>query len=272
MRVLVVYGSETGNVRRGIHECVKGWQANCDGSYELSTASVMSGNEVAKEFSSLAELAQQYDVLIAATSSFGEGDPPANFRHFLLMLVRAVEAGKKKPERVAPLAGLQHGVLGYGQSVYPTFMSCPRYTDKLLQTLGSRRMVQRVECDEGPEDTIKAGTETDEGFAMGSGPGRLVKGVVGRSVPREQFATAMQAALLKASTTASLPPPCDWTVPAAELTEKTVFDLLVARPLTVPDEGFPQWFKYLFIAMLASGLTYWMPQLIKFAQGAGLLQ
>ena len=82
----------------------------------------------------------------------------------------------------------------------------------------------------------------------------------------------MQAALLKASTTASLPPPCDWTVPAAELTEKTVFDLLVARPLTVPDEGFPQWFKYLFVAILASSLTYLMPQLLQLAQGAGLLQ
>jgi len=261
--VLVVYGSETGNVRRGIHECVRQWQSKCDGSYSLATENVMSGNDVAKEFSTLAEVAQQFDVLIVATSSFGEGDPPANFKNFLLMLVRAANAAAKKPERVVPLSGMQHALIGYGQSIYPTFMSCPRYTDKLLEQLGSRRMVKRVECDEGPDETIRAGTDDETFTAMGSGPGGVPRDVVGRSVARQQFSAAVQAALCKATESASLPPPCDWTQPGAALVEKSIFDLLVARPETVTDEGAPQWLKYVLVALFASAVTHYMPTIVE---------
>jgi len=125
VRVLVVYGSETGNVRRAIGKCVSYWQANCDGSFKLEWTDVKAGNEVQ---GSLDEIRARYDVVIVATSSFGEGDPPANFTDFLVRLVRAGHvSGPEAPNLNPPLRGMQHAVLGFGQSIYPTFQNCPRY-------------------------------------------------------------------------------------------------------------------------------------------------
>ena len=41
-------------------------------------------------------------MVVIATSSFGEGDPPSNFAALLLALTKGAKAGDK------PLAGLQH--------------------------------------------------------------------------------------------------------------------------------------------------------------------
>jgi len=266
-RVLVVYGSETGNVRRGIHGCVREWQACAETSkmFELASPNVMSGNEVAQEFSSLSEVGQNFDVLVVATSSFGEGDPPANFAKFLLMLVRAANA-ERNPSRKLPLAKMQHAVVGYGQSVYPTFQSCPRYTDKLLEDLGSRRMVRRVELDEGPDETIAAGWNPDDSSftAMGSGPSETDKDVAGRSVALKRFTLAVQDALLKASSTVELAHVCPWTEPGDSLVEKTEDELMFARPETLPDgAGLPQWVKYMAVALAAAAATQCAQQFLE---------
>ena len=76
------------------------------------------------------------------------------------------------------MKGLQHCVIGYGQSVYATFQSCPRYVDQLLEKLGSRRMLQRVELDEGPDETIAAGMESDDFTTMGTGAGEVEQDVI----------------------------------------------------------------------------------------------
>ena len=55
-----------------------------------------------------------------------------------------------------PLKGCQHAVLGFGSSMYDTFMNCPRLCDKYLGDCGSRRMVQRAELDEVDEKDDKA--------------------------------------------------------------------------------------------------------------------
>lgn len=261
-RVLVVYGSETGNVRRGVHACVAEWQGQPQHgtAYSITSADVVSGNDAADEFKSLAELVQNFDVLIVATSSFGEGDPPANFLRFLLMLVKGASA-ESKPTRLPPLAGLQHAVVGYGQSVYPTFMSCPRYTDKLLETLGSRRMVQRVEIDEGPTETVAAGTdEVSSWTAMSSGPGEAATETMGRAVPLQAFSKAVHAALLTAAATADEPAVCPWSVPGDALVEKSAEELLTVRPETLDDPGLPQWVKYAAVALLAAVVTHNTPQ------------
>lgn len=257
-RVLVVYGSETGNVRRGIHACVQKWKAHNTDSYVIASNNVMSGNEVTAEFTTLSEIAQQFDVLIVATSSFGEGDPPANFLKFLIMLVRAASADTK-PGRQPPLKGLQHCVLGYGQSVYATFQSCPRYVDKLLETLGSRRMVERVEVDEGPSETIEAGKEDQyEHFTtMGTGAGEMDHDVIGRNVALGRFRMHVQAALLRAASTADLPPVCAWTKPGGECVEKTEDELTYVRPHFVADTGLPQWLKYIAVAAVAAAGTHY---------------
>jgi len=262
-----VYGSETGNVRRGIHACVKQWTAKKEHgkSYTILPSYVVTGNETAAEFdASLAVLRLNFDVIIVATSSFGEGDPPANFSKFLLMLLRAKIAHEKKPSHALPLAGMQHAVIGYGQSVYPTFQSCPRFTDKLLEQLGSRRMVRRVEVDEGPDETLTPGAsiEDETWSAMSSGPDGADTTIVGRHVKLRRFAEAVHVALLKAEATVGQPPVCAWTEPGnGEIVEKTEEELISVRPSTVPDEGMPQWLKYAAVAVIAAVATHYMHQL-----------
>ena len=75
-RVLFVCGSETGNAKRGVQRLAKFWRDGCDGSYYLEASDVVDGDAVT---ASLEEIRAQYDVLIIATSSFGEGDPPENY-------------------------------------------------------------------------------------------------------------------------------------------------------------------------------------------------
>lgn len=267
-RVLVVYGSETGNVRRGIHRCVKTWQSSAahGSAFTVDAADVLSGNAAVKEFmmasetrrsptSTLANIRAQYDVIIIATSSFGEGDPPANFLNFLVTLVDAAGSGDM------PLAGMQHAVVGYGQSVYPTFQNTPRYADKLLEALGSRRFVRRVELDEGPDETIAAGADPDQDSsfsAMGSGPGRIMKSTRGRNVGLESFATAVEDAMRHASTTAQKAPVCSWKEPAATLLEKSSEELLHARPETITSsgDGLPKWAVGAVAAALTAVVMY----------------
>lgn len=267
-RVLVVYGSETGNVRRAIGSCVDRWRAapGHGKAFSIEAADVMAGNEAAAEFESLWELSARYNVIVVASSSFGEGDPPANFLRFLVKLVRAAARDGKKP-----LDGMQHAVLGFGQSLYPTFQNTPRYTDKLLEALGSRRMVKRVECDEGPTESYAPGQDPDgdDNFtAMGSGPSDgLTEGLRGRHSGVNEFAIKVLSALGKVPSTVKLAPVCPWTEPASTLIEKTEDELLNARPEIVPDSSgqrgslAQQWLEYALVALAAGFATrYWMQQ------------
>ncbi|CAK0837744.1 unnamed protein product [Prorocentrum cordatum] len=110
LRTLLVYGSESGNARRAAQKLAASWAAK--GSSVKVDADAICGNDAAKKFDSLKE---DYDVLVILTSSFGEG--------------------------------VQHAVLGFGDSSYETFQNCPRLSDKLLEGCGSRRVHTRLEVD-----------------------------------------------------------------------------------------------------------------------------
>lgn len=189
-RVLVLYGTETGAARNGIETLAKRWKAE-----GVKIESVVPGNEAVNNFTSLKE---QYDVIIVATSSYGEGDPPWNFSPFLLELVRGAKAESK------PLAGLQHAVLGYGASVYETFQNTPRLTDKLLGECGSRRLAQRQEHDEEYDEAQNA-------------------------VKLNAFYEDVLAAL-KSLPEPDSPPVCDWTQPASKILEKSEEELAGDAP------------------------------------------
>mmetsp|Transcript_7260 Transcript_7260/g.12287 ORF Transcript_7260/g.12287 Transcript_7260/m.12287 type:complete len:269 (+) Transcript_7260:17-823(+) len=233
-RVLVVYGSETGNALRGIMKCIRYWKAECDGSYIID-GNALAGNDV----QSLTKLRDEYDVLIVSTSSFGEGDPPANYVHFMLKLVRA--ASDVSQGGAPPLKGMQHAVLGYGQSVFQTFQNTPRWTDKLLEQLGSRRCVQRVELDEGPDEDPTA--EDDEAEYFGSGgssqtlPDAPTLKIRGRDVGIRHFQLEVAQALLQAARNVGEPPVCRWDVPGGIIWEKSEDELLAARPEVITDHN-----------------------------------
>ncbi len=146
-RVLCVYGSESGNAKRGLDRLLKKWKAAAS-NFEI--IDVLTGNELAKKLGgggnasakNLEYVAQRADVLLVCTSSYGSGDPPSNMRE--LTKVLSHEASMKSDA----LTGVQHAVLGFGSSTYTTFQNIPRLTDKFLGECGSRRMAKRAEIDE----------------------------------------------------------------------------------------------------------------------------
>ena len=186
LRVLVVYGSETGTAKAGISKVVGAWQ----GDSTIQAVDQLQGNSVGP----LPALSEKYDVILVSTSSFGEGDPPGNYGNFLAKLLKASKAGEK------PLAGMQHAVLGFGSSCYDTFQNCPRLTDKMLGECGSRRVARRCEIDE-MDDEAKTNT------------------------PKVKEFEAAVSKALHARTPASKPPVCEWTEPAREILEKSESDL-----------------------------------------------
>jgi len=163
--------------------------------------SVSDGNSIANEADDLESLAASFDALVVVTSSFGDGEPPANFTLFLIRLLTATEHGGK------PLRGLQHAVLGQGSSVYEaTFQNCPRLTDKYLEALGSRRFVPRHETDAVGDDEV--------------------------SSSRNAFREAVFECLDQGLPAASSPPAAEWSQPrawhkepTAQITPKTVAQL-----------------------------------------------
>lgn len=80
------------------------------------------------------------DALIAVTSSFGDGEPPANAATVLQQL-------HAKPA----CSGVRHAVFGLGDTAYPRFCGFSRDLDQLLLERGSQPLLQRVDADQGHE-------------------------------------------------------------------------------------------------------------------------
>ena len=120
LRVLVAFGSETGNSERIIKKIVGRWKS-ADSKGTLECVEVVKGSQT----KTLAEIKTAFDVILIATSSFGEGDPPDNFAPLLLKLCQGASSQEM------PLSGMQHAVLGFGASVYDTYQNTPRLTDKV---------------------------------------------------------------------------------------------------------------------------------------------
>ena len=191
-RVVVVVGTESGYTRMAMNKTIKGWKA---GGVDVKQENVLEGSAAPKTAEEFAELAKNFDVIVVATSSFGEGDPPDTLKYFFIALQQAAKAGER------PLAGMQHAVLGFGSSMYDTFMNCPRLCDKYLGDCGSRRMVQRAELDE-VDEAGGAGDECDQ-----------------IDLPEYKRWSSDMLKVLTKLPAATKPPCCDWTVPADKIVE-----------------------------------------------------
>lgn len=218
-RVLVVYGSESGNAERGIRRWVKKWLARENLQFEI--CDIVTGNSVAKRLGGESEANPKnlewlisefkYDVLLVCTSSYGHGDPPSNIHDFFQVLHHEASMNSDA------LVGMQHAVLGFGSTTYPTFQNIPRLTDKCLGKCGSRRLAKRAEIDEHDENP----GEEAEYKRWG-----------------EEVFEALQA-LPKADA----PPVCDWTSPASEVSEVTGDDDTASPP--------PFWYYASIVAVIA---------------------
>ncbi|WP_282297347.1 sulfite reductase flavoprotein subunit alpha [Stenotrophomonas sp. PS02289] len=127
-RVLVGYGSESGNARELAHRL---------GSYPALTShtpQVLPFNEIDVHSLSAG------DVLLAVSSSFGDGEPPANAERF-------TEALRQHPA----LPGLRYAVFGLGDTGYPRFCGFTKGLDALLGEKQARPLLHRVDADAGYE-------------------------------------------------------------------------------------------------------------------------
>ena len=138
LRVLLVWGSETNNTQGFANKIADEWKVKH--SDVLKIFDVVQGNDMADRWNEVSP--ENYDFLLVATSSYGDGEPPSGFGKFLYRLQEAAKSGAK------PLKGLQHAVLGIGSTCYETFQNCPRHVDKYLGEAGSRRCKERFEWDE----------------------------------------------------------------------------------------------------------------------------
>ena len=143
-RVLVLYGSESGSTRRLIRKAIRDWKAK---DPEFLEPDIMSGNDWVEKEGKLERIAEEYDVLLLATCSYGCGEAPVNISQFFDILLEEAEQGSVSRK----LLGIQHAVLGCGSTFYETFQNCPRLHDKFLGELGSRRLVMRAEIDDAGE-------------------------------------------------------------------------------------------------------------------------
>ena len=184
MRILIVYGSETGCSEGAVKKLAKKWSASKSAS-KFKIVDSINGDAAGDRFDTIKD---DYDMLVVATSSFGEGDAPNGYGKFLYQLQQGAKNGTK------PLAGVQHAVLGYGSSEFETFQNCPRLTDKYLGECGSRRSVQRTEIDQ--LDEFK-----DVDAAL------------------DKFEAAVLAVLSAPKDTDSAPV-CSWSVPGDTILEK----------------------------------------------------
>ena len=85
-RVVVVVGTESGYTRMAMNKTIKGWKA---GGVDVKQENVLEGSAAPKTAEEFAELAKNFDVIVVATSSFGEGDPPDTLKYFFIALQQA---------------------------------------------------------------------------------------------------------------------------------------------------------------------------------------
>ena len=81
---------------------------------------------------------RRFDTLIVITATHGEGDPPEPATSFFEALL---------DERAPKLDGTSFAVLALGDSSYEQFCVSGRQVDERLAELGSKRLVDREECD-----------------------------------------------------------------------------------------------------------------------------
>ena len=122
----ILYGSETGNSEMVAKMAAKKAREK---SFEAKAQSLDS--------ITAASLRDAGSVLIV-TSTYGDGDPPANAHDFWRELCAA---------QPGSMMNLHYGVLALGDRSYPKFCAFGRAVDERLADLGAHRLLARVDCD-----------------------------------------------------------------------------------------------------------------------------
>jgi len=144
-RVLFVWGSETRVTEGFVTDLIAKQWSEKHGNDAIQLE-IVNGDDMSERWEDVTK--ENYDYLLVATSSYAEGDPPSGFGRFLYRLQETSKECDGNPTENKALYGLQHAVLGVGNTQYDTFQNIPRHVDKYLGECGSRRCKQRFEWDE----------------------------------------------------------------------------------------------------------------------------
>ena len=129
-RIPILYGTETGNAEY----CA---ETLSEALEEVGVAAepVDMGNYEAENI--LLE-----KLVIIVTSTYGNGDPPANAQKVLAFV--------QKPD--VSLSELKFAVCALGDKSYPYFAQCGKDFDAALGDRGGQRLLDRIDCDEDFDD------------------------------------------------------------------------------------------------------------------------
>lgn len=127
-RVLVAYGSESGTARSlaarlAAHPALAAHAPQLRALNDVDPGALGPG-----------------DLLLVLSSSFGDGEPPANAERFHETL-----------RSVPSLHGLRYAIFGLGDTGYPRFCGFTRELDTLLGERGAQPILSRVDADAGHE-------------------------------------------------------------------------------------------------------------------------
>ena len=134
-RLLILYGSETGNSR----EIAQRLHRSAD-EKGLSPVLADMGDYKPRQ------LAQEQDIVIVV-STYGEGDPPQPAVGFFELV-----EGRKAPK----LAEVRFAVLALGDSSYERYCEAGKRLDRRFEELGAARLAPRVDCDIDCEEPAAA--------------------------------------------------------------------------------------------------------------------
>lgn len=123
-RILIGYGSESGNAR------ALATRLGEQGFLQPYRPQVMELNDL------LQAQPGERDLLLILTSSFGDGEPPANAEHFLAQL-----------DLFSAADSLRYAIFGLGDTAYPRFCGFSKQLDTALTARRACAMINRVDAD-----------------------------------------------------------------------------------------------------------------------------
>ena len=124
--IKIIFGTETGNSESLAKQTAKRLQAQ---GHQVSVVDM--------EDYTAADLSAE-QVLLVITSTYGEGEPPANAEDFFDELM---------DWQGSSLAHLKFSVCALGDSDYDLFCQCGKDIDEQLAKLGAQRFAPRIDCD-----------------------------------------------------------------------------------------------------------------------------
>jgi len=122
MEIKILFGSETGNAESAANDIAD------------SLKSEGLESEVIDMMSSSVEDLKNMDIVIIATSTWGDGDTPNNAYDLL--------DGLRNETDTSFLAGVRYAVFGLGDSMYPNFCQAGVDFDSNLERLGATRLLE----------------------------------------------------------------------------------------------------------------------------------